>query len=119
MSKKSVTFNPIETVHITYSAEEYDRSRYASMPITSFTFRPLIIQTPPSNHNIRPVIKPLDLSMIPNSRRRALPFDNTSCKRPKLSIDTQSLTPLFFSGLSTHYTLEEEDGYLIPLSAAC
>lgn len=129
MSKKSVTFKEsLETVYSTYSADEYDRSRYASIPITSFTFKPIHTTTQRQdivNNTTRPAIKPLDLSIIPNSRRRALNSPQLStptkstCKKPKLSIDTQSLTPLFFSGLSTHYKNEDEDGYLIPVSAAC
>ncbi|KAI7900068.1 uncharacterized protein BX663DRAFT_518459 [Cokeromyces recurvatus] len=55
----------------------------------------------------RPLIKPLDLSIIKPSRR------------PKLTINTHSLTPLFFTQLSTHYTCkneeEEENGFLIPV----
>lgn len=150
MSTKSVRFNPINTIITTYSADEYDRSCFASsvMP-TSYTFRPLppcvsqpqqaITTTPeflaatpivPSQCK-RPMIKPLDLSVIPNSRRRALesppltpstPLNNK--KKPRLSINTTSLTPLFFSGLSTHYKCrdedeEEEHGYLVPVMAAC
>lgn len=127
---KSVRFNPVDTIFTTYSADEYDRSCFASVIPTAYTFRP-IIGTPPVTSQVlpqtRPTIKPLDLSVIPNSRRRALdspvtpsPHKSLS-KKPKLSINTQSLTPLFFSGLSTHYKCkegeEEEHGYLIPVVA--
>lgn len=130
---KSVRFNPIDTIIITYSADEYDRSCFASVIPTSYTFRPSTIPATVTAQVVtlpqsRPVIKPLDLSMIPNSRRRVLdspiiPNDMTmkklSNKKPRLSINTQSLTPLFFSGLSTHYKCkdgeEEEHGYLIPV----
>lgn len=135
---KSVRFNPIDTIVMTYSADEYDRSCFASVIPIAYTFRPLSSSVPITHHNqvvpqqtsSRPIIKPLDLSVIPNSRRRALEspmtppilgLKKTSSKKPKLSINTQSLTPLFFSGLSTHYKSkegeEEEHGYLIPVAA--
>lgn len=132
---KSVRFNPVDTIIVTYSADEYDRSCFASaLPIT-YTFRPVATTnattiTPPpimtNQTSTRPVIKPLDLSVIPNSRRRVLnsPVEKPvkQSKKPKLSINTQSLTPLFFSGLSTHYKCkneddEEEHGFLIPVMA--
>lgn len=136
---KSVRFNPIDTIIITFSADEYDRSCFASVIPTTYTFRPSL---PTPNVTIkpatiscqpatRPTIKPLDLSIIPNSRRRALesptspstasPTNTNERKKPRLSINTQSLTPLFFSGLSTHYKCkddeEEEHGYLVPMMA--
>ncbi|CAO3638775.1 unnamed protein product [Mucor hiemalis] len=135
---KSVRFNPIDTIITTYSADEYDRSCFASVIPTSYTFRPALAEIPSTPNTIkstasRPSIKPLDLSIVPNSRRRALEspttptFENTntlkktSNKKPRLSINTQSLTPLFFSGLSTHYKCkdeeEEEHGYLVPVMA--
>lgn len=138
---KSVRFNPIDTIFTTYSADEYDRSCFASVIPTSYTFRPVLADIPSTPNTLksitaRPNIKPLDLSIVPNSRRRALespttPTDNnvnnttnlkkTSNKKPRLSINTQSLTPLFFSGLSTHYKCkddeEEEHGYLVPVMA--
>jgi hypothetical protein len=127
---KSVRFHPVDTIIVTYSADEYDRSCFASaLPIT-YTFRPAPIPTvtapPPIITSARPVIKPLDLSVIPNSRRRVLdsPVEKPvkQSKKPKLSINTQSLTPLFFTGLSTHYKCkneddEEEHGFLIPVMA--
>ncbi|KAG2232163.1 hypothetical protein BDF21DRAFT_409327 [Thamnidium elegans] len=126
---KYVRFNPIDTIFTTYSSDEYDRSCFASVIPTAYTFRP-IINTPVTTQVLpqtRPTIKPLDLSVIPNSRRRALdspittPLKKSLNKKPKLSINTQSLTPLFFSGLSTHYKCkegeEEEHGYLIPVVA--
>ncbi|KAG2208122.1 hypothetical protein INT47_010484 [Mucor saturninus] len=130
---KSVRFNNSDTIIITYSADEYDRSCFASVIPTSYTFRPSSIPTTAITQVVtvpqsRPVIKPLDLSVIPNSRRRVLdsPITPTNAdlkklsnKKPRLSINTQSLTPLFFSGLSTHYKCkdgeEEEHGYLIPV----
>ncbi|KAI9272400.1 hypothetical protein EDC94DRAFT_259196 [Helicostylum pulchrum] len=128
---KSVRFNLIDTIFTTYSADEYDRSCFASVIPTAYTFRPIVSAPPPVTSQVlpqtRPTIKPLDLSVIPNSRRRALdspvtpPLKKTLNKKPKLSINTQSLTPLFFSGLSTHYKCkegeEEEHGYLIPVVA--
>ncbi|KAI9345766.1 hypothetical protein BD770DRAFT_184264 [Pilaira anomala] len=135
---KSVRFNPIDTIVMTYSADEYDRSCFASVIPIAYTFRPSSSSSVPVTNNnqvvphqtSRPMIKPLDLSVIPNSRRRALEspmtppilgLKKTANKKPKLSINTQSLTPLFFSGLSTHYKSkedeEEEHGYLIPVAA--
>jgi hypothetical protein len=145
---KSVRFNPIDEIITTYSADEYDRSCFASAIPISYTFRPAVCSSPiviaspvPAVSTAaapiqRPAIKPLDLSVIPNSRRRALESPNTpnnnndtttiktinkSSKKPRLSINTQSLTPLFFSGLSTHYKCkdeeEEEHGYLVPVLA--
>lgn len=134
---KSVHFNPIDTIITTYSADEYDRSCFASAIPTSYTFRPSPIPTTVTTQVVtvpqsRPFIKPLDLSVIPNSRRRVLDspitpnnidmtMKKSSNKKPRLSINTQSLTPLFFSGLSTHYKCkdgeEEEHGYLIPVMA--
>lgn len=130
---KSVHFSDSDTIIITYSADEYDRSCFASVIPTSYTFRPSPIPTTVITQVVtvpqsRPVIKPLDLSVIPNSRRRVLDspiapnnddIKKLSNKKPRLSINTQSLTPLFFSGLSTHYKCkdgeEEEHGYLIPV----
>ncbi|KAI8885278.1 hypothetical protein K501DRAFT_215905 [Backusella circina FSU 941] len=130
---KSVRFSDDITIIPTYSSDEYDRSCFAfsePMPI-SYTFRP---PTPPkyeeeetviiTSNNNRPMIKPLNLSLVPNSRRRALdsPFEETPIKKtrkPKLTINTQfNNGPLFFTGLSTHYKCkeeEEEQGYLIPV----
>ncbi|OBZ84961.1 hypothetical protein A0J61_06993 [Choanephora cucurbitarum] len=139
---KTVRFDPIDTVIITYSAEEYDRSYFVSAVPVTYSFRPVVsdvtMNTPvlstttqPSHHTGRPSIKPLDLSIVPNSHRRALEspiqpevdsINDKKTKRPKLSINTQSLTPLFFSELSTHYKCknedeEEEHGFLIPVMA--
>lgn len=135
---KSVRFSPEITTFITYSADEYDRSCFASCNPIQYTFAIPTVSTEstpmtttsmiPTQQQDRPAIKPLDLSIIPNSRRRALDSPNTvetprlNSKKPKLTINTQSLTPLFFSGLSTHYKCknedeEEEHGYLIPVMA--
>ncbi|KAI8054201.1 uncharacterized protein B0P05DRAFT_575439 [Gilbertella persicaria] len=132
---KTVRFHPIDTIIMTYSADEYDRSCFASASPIKYVFRPaqqtpVVLPVPiQTNNTTKPVIKPLDLSMIPNSRRRVIdsPIQeanhvNNKTKRPKLSINTQSLTPLFFSGLSTHYKYknedeEEEHGFLIPVLA--
>jgi hypothetical protein len=127
---KSVRFSDEITTIPTYSSEEYDRSCFAfsePMPI-AYTFRP---PTPPKyeepvilSTTARPMIKPLNLSIVPNSRRRALesPFEETPIKKtrkPKLTINTQfNNGPMFFTGLSTHYKCkdeEEEQGYLIPV----
>ncbi|CAO3651049.1 unnamed protein product [Mucor fragilis] len=134
---KSVRFNPEITTFTTYSADEYDRSCFAAcnpiqytfaIPTTaSIEFTPTTSMIPVEQQD-RPAIKPLDLSIIPNSRRRVLDSPTTveaprlNSKKPKLTINTQSLTPLFFSGLSTHYKCkneddEEEHGYLIPVMA--
>lgn len=96
MSKKSVSFNPIDTVYTTYSSDEYDRSRFASVQPTSFKPNPQFVPTTTGH---------VDSACPKNS------------KKPKLSINTQSLTPLFFTGLSTHYKCndEEEESYLIPV----
>ncbi|KAG2196013.1 hypothetical protein INT46_007784 [Mucor plumbeus] len=133
---KSVHFNTEITTFTTYSADEYDRSCFASIKPVQYTFTIPITEsiTPAKSitsiqqHQDRPTIKPLNLSIIPNSRRRALESPNATeaprkiNKKPKLTINTQSLTPLFFSGLSTHYKCkneddEEEHGYLIPAMA--
>jgi hypothetical protein len=130
---KSVRFNPVDTIIVTYSADEYDRSCFASAMPIAYTFRPAVTTLPPpitakqvAPATSRPVIKPLDLSVIPNSRRRILdsPVEKPvkQSKKPKLSINTQSLTPLFFTELSTHYKCkneddEEEHGFLIPAIA--
>ncbi|GAN10413.1 hypothetical protein MAM1_0352c09954 [Mucor ambiguus] len=135
---KSVRFNPEITTFVTYSADEYDRSCFAAFNPIQYTFAlptTPIESTPTTTSMIptqqqqdRPAIKPLDLSIIPNSRRRALDSPTAvqaprlNSKKPKLTINTQSLTPLFFSGLSTHYKCkneddEEEHGYLIPVMA--
>lgn len=133
---KSVRFNTEITTFTTYSADEYDRSCFASIKPVQYTFTvpttesitPAKSIIPIQQHQDRPTIKPLNLSIIPNSRRRALESPNVvetprkNNKKPKLTINTQSLTPLFFSGLSTHYKCknedeEEEHGYLIPVMA--
>ncbi|KAF1799362.1 hypothetical protein V8B55DRAFT_1537826 [Mucor lusitanicus] len=134
---KSVRFNPEITTFITYGADEYDRSCFAACNPIQYTFAIPTTTTPiesaatcmiPAQQQDRPAIKPLDLSIIPNSRRRALDSPTAvqaprlNSKKPKLTINTQSLTPLFFSGLSTHYKCkneddEEEHGYLIPVMA--
>ncbi|KAI8380797.1 hypothetical protein BD560DRAFT_387136 [Blakeslea trispora] len=137
---KAVRFDPVDTVIITYSAEEYDRSYFMSTSHSVYSFRPVVsdvtIDTPvlsisAPNNTARPSIKPLDLSVIPNSRRRVLDspvqpepsyINNTKKnKKPKLSINTQSFTPLFFSELSTHYKCkneeEEEHGFLVSVMA--
>lgn len=140
---KSVSFNSKDTIHYTYSSEEYDRSYFAYItPCMKYTFHSLYKEdaskeiteitrnTPQLCNSNRPPIKPLNLSVVPNSRRRALdsPVENTTFtkklrNKPNLSINTKSLSdgPLFFTGLSTHYKCkddeEEEYGYLIPVSA--
>ncbi|CEP14004.1 hypothetical protein [Parasitella parasitica] len=132
---KSVRFNLEITTFTTYSADEYDRSCFASTQPIQYTYTipsisestTAVIPTAQHQPQDRPDIKPLNLSIIPNSRRRALESPNTpetpkmNLKKPKLTINTQSLTPLFFSGLSTHYKCKEEDeeehGYLIPVMA--
>ncbi|ORE09228.1 hypothetical protein BCV72DRAFT_223744 [Rhizopus microsporus var. microsporus] len=141
--KKTVTFEPIDTIYYTYSSEEYDRSYFAYItPCIKYTFRPMpgldcepikssaIPQKQQQCNGNRPPIAPLDLSVIPNSRRRVLnsPVENSSStkksrNKPNLSINTKLLPegPLFFTGLSTHYKYKEEEeedyGYLIPVSA--
>ncbi|KAI8643855.1 hypothetical protein BD408DRAFT_414325 [Parasitella parasitica] len=134
---KFVRFNPEITIFTTYSADEYDRSCFASTQPIQYTFTipsvadstaSTIIPVIQHQQQDRPPIMPLDLSFIPNSRRRAFESPSTpetpkiNSKKPKLTINTQSLTPLFFSGLSTHYKCkneddEEEHGYLIPVMA--
>ncbi|KAI8984096.1 hypothetical protein BDF20DRAFT_833631 [Mycotypha africana] len=160
MSAKSVRFDPVETIYTTYSADEYDRSRFAfrSSPKQYTIFRPNMsantiaavdllskITTDATDKcsptvtaavtDSRLFIPSLDLSVIPNSRRRLLDsstdeievsFSSSSTtkktKKPKLTINTHSLTPLIFTELTTHYKCkpedeEEEHGYLIPVSA--
>ncbi|KAG1472778.1 hypothetical protein G6F56_001331 [Rhizopus delemar] len=139
---KSVSFNLADTICYTYSSEEYDRSYFAYIePCIKYTF-PFLPENTSNQltgsttnslqqcNGNRPSIKPLDLSIVPNSRRRTLESpteNNISAKkvrnRPSLSINTKTLSegPLFFTGLSTHYKCkddeEEECGYLIPVSA--
>ncbi|KAI8994783.1 hypothetical protein BDB01DRAFT_774069 [Pilobolus umbonatus] len=136
--KKSVTFNPNDTILSTYSSTEYDRSYFNVYPLHQYTFRPIapspVVDTPIHyNDQMRPIITPLDLSIVPNSRRRALnsPSDNDhhdhenatkKSRKPHLFINTQSMKgPLFFTTLSTHYKYkdeeEEDHGYLIPVTA--
>ncbi|KAL9555422.1 hypothetical protein MBANPS3_002362 [Mucor bainieri] len=125
---KSVRFNPEITTFTTYSADEYDRSCFAACNPIQYTFA--IPSTPtttatttsmiPTQQQDRPAIKPLDLRALDSPTAVQAPRPN--CKKPKLTINTQSLTPLFFSGLSTHYKCkneddEEEHGYLIPVMA--
>ncbi|KAI9019969.1 hypothetical protein CLU79DRAFT_756562 [Phycomyces nitens] len=139
INKKTVTFNPIDTVEYTYSASEYDRSRFAVYPPTTISsFRPpvpvpaLAIQTTKSiTPAKRPYVAPLNLSMIPNGSRRSIttsldmPLAKKVTQKPKLFVDTKSISgPLFFTKLSTHYkTLsaypddDEEDNKYMPLTA--
>ncbi|KAI7866398.1 hypothetical protein BDF14DRAFT_1743608 [Spinellus fusiger] len=145
--KKSVRFSPhLETVGFTYSSIDYDRSRFAIYPPTTLcAFRPPTISNqcksttvcsiPLSiSPNKRPHVTPLDLSMVPNSSRRTLPYETTpsikKTQRPKLFVDTKSVTdPLFFTSLSTNYKCrsafpdsdneeeeESEKGYLAPMA---
>ncbi|KAI9249530.1 hypothetical protein BY458DRAFT_525492 [Sporodiniella umbellata] len=77
---KSVTFYSSNTVYSTYSAEEYDRSHFPSSQAWSDYITPFpkktvcskFITEPQTHQNSRSCIKPLDLSSIPNARRRAL-----------------------------------------------
>ncbi|KAI9478908.1 MAG: hypothetical protein EXX96DRAFT_572683 [Benjaminiella poitrasii] len=126
---KTVRFNPVNTINLTYSADEYDRSCFFYTTTANCTFRPALSQTKLISKTVtsiasnmtRPAIKPLDLSSIICSKENKVKVNK---KRPKLTINTQSLTPLFFTQLSTHYKCKEEDDdeecgeeYLIPVMA--
>lgn len=71
------------TIHLTYSSLEYDRSHSSSsfqpIPSHSTVYATPLPQRPTVNivqncrsNQPRPFIKPLDLSLVPNSSRRAL-----------------------------------------------
>ncbi|KAL0083565.1 hypothetical protein J3Q64DRAFT_1748177 [Phycomyces blakesleeanus] len=145
-TKKRVTFSPFETIEYTYSAAEYDRSRFAVYPPTTISsFRPPVPvpalsilssmqSTQPITPAKRPCVAPLNLSMIPNGSRRSLtanldlpPLAKKITQKPKLFVDTKSIStngPLFFTKLSTHYKSlsaypddDDEDNNYIPLTA--
>ncbi|KAK4521277.1 uncharacterized protein ATC70_011891 [Mucor velutinosus] len=94
---KNVQFQTEATVHLTYSSLEYDRSRLSSssQPLSSHSTVYATALPQGSAVNItkinrpsqaRPFIKPLDLSLIPNSSRRALKSNlNGTDARPFLS----------------------------------
>lgn len=90
-----VSFNPIDTVYTTYSSDEYDRSILQRQPMC-FKLNSQLVTT---------------ASVMPC---------NATTRKPKLSINTHSLTPLFFTAVSTNYNCNddnEEEGYLIPTIA--
>lgn len=117
---KSVQFHTEEpTIWTTYSPVEYDRS-YCS-PSCMYTFAPIASLPPPVNTTTinnqtkqsRPFIKPLDLSMIPNSSRRSVDPELDSIvnsKKPELSVDTRTMTPSFFSAHCEYQEEEEKEG---------
>ncbi|KAG2196014.1 hypothetical protein INT46_007785 [Mucor plumbeus] len=115
---KSVQFhveNP--TVWVTYGPAEYDRSSCSSSSMYKFaptTSPPPPVNTTSTNNQTkqsRPFIKPLDLSMIPNSSRRSVDPGLDSIinkKTTKLSVDTRTMVPSFFSAHCEYQ--EEEEG---------
>ncbi|KAF1799350.1 hypothetical protein V8B55DRAFT_1537727 [Mucor lusitanicus] len=94
---KSVQFQTEATIHFTYSSLEYDRSlslsSSQSIPSHSTVYASPLPQRSTINitkicrsNQSRPFIKPLDLSLVPNSSRRALDSNLSGLNaRPVLS----------------------------------
>ncbi|KAI7884861.1 hypothetical protein K492DRAFT_173007 [Lichtheimia hyalospora FSU 10163] len=106
--KKSVRFSAdLDTVHLTYSDAEYDRTsgemfflltrsssattssstarETSSSPLSTKAKRSLVHRPPPRNK--RPMIAPLDLSGIPNACRRTPSLGHQVIVKPPCSDD--------------------------------